>query len=130
MTQSSAILVLGHGSRSAEAKRIFERLVDEVKARGRHALVAGGHMSLCEPTLETAAAELVDRGARHIVVAPYFLYEGIHFQEDIPAIIEGLAAKHAGVSFTLARPIGFDPLMADIVLRRVDDALADSRGQR
>lgn len=126
MPRKNAILVLGHGSRSAEAKRIFERVVAEVQSRGAGELVAGGHMSLCEPTLESAADELVGRGAARIVVAPYFLYEGIHFQEDIPAIITGLAARHPGVTFTLARPIGFDPVMADIVLRRVDEAIAAS----
>ena len=58
-----------------------------------------------------------------IIIAPYFLYEGMHIKHDIPEIIGALSEKYREIRFTIARPIGFEPVMAEIILKRADAAL-------
>ncbi|KAK9858795.1 hypothetical protein WJX84_003765, partial [Apatococcus fuscideae] len=47
---------------------------------------------------------------------------GRHIQEDIPRMVQEAAEKHPGISCRIAKPIGIDNLMADLIEKRVQDA--------
>lgn len=123
-----ALLIVGHGSRSPEAADTFLELVSFVRDRNEYDFVEGAHMELAEPRIEDAAAALVEQGVASIVIVPYFLYEGMHIKRDIPAMIEELRRLHPGVRFTMAAPIGFEPVLAEIVLRRASAAQREMEG--
>ena len=59
-----ALLVVGHGSRSRDANDVFNEIINAVKMKGRYDLVAGAHMELSEPNIETAVAELAKENPR------------------------------------------------------------------
>jgi sirohydrochlorin ferrochelatase len=80
-------------------------------------------MELAEPSVSAAVAVCAARGARTVVVAPYFLSKGRHIQEDIPALVAEAQAQHPGVKCVVADPIGVDPLMAQLIDSRVGSAL-------
>ena len=62
-------------------------------------------------------------GIKEIVVVPFFLFEGIHIREDIPEKIEGLEKKYPDVIFKFGKPIGADPMLAEILVKRAEEIL-------
>lgn len=87
-------------------------------------------MELAEPTIEQAVAACAARGARRVVVAPYFLSRGRHIQEDIPALVAQAQRAHPGVRCVVAAPLGGDPLMAQLLDARVAQALEAGAGDQ
>lgn len=114
-----AILLVDHGSRRAEANASLDDIAALVRARvGADVLVAHAHMELAAPTLDDAFDACVRAGAAHIDVMPYFLFAGRHATEDIPRMVASAAARHAGVSYRVARPLGVHDALATIVIDR------------
>src|SRR5258708_36952550 len=58
----------------------------------RHEIVEPAHMELAEPSIATAYARCVERGAEQIVVCPFFLGPGKHWTPDIPRLTAAAAA--------------------------------------
>jgi len=116
-----AILIVGHGSRSKDAQNIFNKIVQFVKDKSDYSIVEGAHMELCEPSIPDVVGKMVQNHVEEILVVPYFLYEGIHIKEDIPEIIEELSKKYTGLKFKMARPIGAEPMLADILIDRAKE---------
>ena len=54
-------------------------------------------MELAEPTIEQAVAQCVARGARRVVVAPYFLSRGRHIQVQGWVVVGASAPCGSGV---------------------------------
>ena len=79
-------------------------------------------MEIAEPTIADAVKKCVSAGASTIIVAPYFLSRGRHIQEDIPALVAAAQTQHPQVKCIVADPIGLDPLMAQLIERRVVNA--------
>ena len=68
------------------------------------------------PTLDEAAARLRDRGARRLVVAPWFLAPG--------RITDRVASSAARLSIPMCEPLGSHNLVAATLLDRFDDTAA------
>jgi sirohydrochlorin cobaltochelatase len=118
---SSALIILGHGSRNPAATGQFNELVDQVRA-SRDDLVLPAFMELAEPSLADAVGQAVAAGANAIVVQPCFLFDGMHIRRDIPEMLSGFADGHPDVEFSFGRPIGPDPRVAEILLERAGEA--------
>ena len=58
--------------------------------------VQPAHMELAEPSIATAFDACVAAGATTVVVAPYFLGPGRHWDSDIPALAAAAAAVIPG----------------------------------
>jgi sirohydrochlorin ferrochelatase len=69
------------------------------------------------PSVEAAAQRLRTRGAKRLVVAPWFLAHG--------RITDRVANFVHANGIALAEPLGAHPLVAETVLDRFDQALAD-----
>ncbi len=118
-----ALILLGHGSRKAEANEpLFElaRMTAEALGGCRYGVA---FLQLAEPTLADAVAEAAEAGARSIVVMPFFLFPGAHVTEDIPEELEGLRAKYPHCAIRLAPHLGTHPLLAQVAAERVKETL-------
>lgn len=118
---SSALIILGHGSRNPAATRQFNDLVDQVRA-GRDGMVLPAFMELAEPSLDDAVGQAVAAGADAIVVQPCFLFDGMHVRRDVPEMLSGFAVGHPDVAFSFGRPIGPDSRVAEILIERAGEA--------
>ena len=101
-------------------------LLDIVSLSQQHSgyrIVEPAHMELAEPSIATAFARCVQRGARLVVIHPYFLLPGRHWDRDIPALTSEAAQRFPGVPFLVSEPLGKHPLMAEIVAERIRDCL-------
>ena len=117
------ILIIGHGSKSAEAVLQFSQIVDLVRSKSPAACVEGAHMELAEPGIPEMVVKMVNAGVTSIVAVPYFLYLGNHIKQDIPELLATEEKRHPQVTFTLAKPIGVEPLLADILVKRYEETL-------
>ncbi len=128
-TSNTGIVIVDHGSRRDESNKMLERFVGEFVGSTPYDIVEPAHMELAEPSIATAFAACVRRGAKHVVVCPYFLLPGRHWTEDIPALTERAAAKHPGVSYLVTAPIGLHPLMHGVIQSRIDHCLSHVAGK-
>jgi sirohydrochlorin cobaltochelatase len=118
---STALIVLGHGSRNPAAGVQFLELVARLRA-ARPEPVYAASMELAPPTLGEAVAEAVAAGATEIVVQPCFLFEGNHLRRDIPELLAGSRAQYPAVTFRCGGPIGPDQRLVEILLERAAGA--------
>lgn len=122
------VIVVDHGSRRAESN---DQLLDVVRlfaaaeaTAAGFAIVEPAHMELASPTIAEAFARCVARGARSVIVFPYFLAPGRHWREDIPALAAAAAAQHQGIPFVVTPPLGLHPALVEIMHARIAEALA------
>jgi sirohydrochlorin ferrochelatase len=118
---STALIVLGHGSRNAAATAQFHQLIAQLRGR-RDDPVLPAFMELAEPSLADAVGEAIAGGADEIVVQPCFLFDGMHIRRDIPAMLSGFASDHPTVMFRFGRPLGPDARVTEILLERAEEA--------
>jgi sirohydrochlorin ferrochelatase len=118
---TTALLLIAHGSRHAEANADLHHVAAELRARG-HPVVVPSFLELAEPGIEAGGRECVARGASRVVLVPYFLSAGVHVRRDLTQAHENLEREFPRVEFLLAEPLGRHPLMIDVVARRVEEA--------
>lgn len=135
-----ALLIAGHGtSYSPGSRKSIEDQVRTLSALGRFAEVRG--VFLEEDPKVSDAWDLV--AARNLVLVPFFMSDGLHTQEDIPAMLgessEAIGKRLAAGQPTWRNPterhgkrlwcagaVGTEPLMVEVILQRVAEAAAEA----
>lgn len=115
----TGMIVLGHGSRRRQVGRAFEAMVGKVAAMVPEGPVLPAFFSLGEPTLAQQVGSLIGQGCTRIVIMQYFLYNGVHIEQDIPAMVAALRDQHPGVEFVLLPTLENDPAMERLVAARL-----------
>ena len=115
-----AIVLVDHGSRSAQANAQLEAVAALVRERAAGRIVRVGHMELAHPSIAEAIDACVAEGATEITVHPYLLAPGRHATQDIPRLAREAAERHEGVSIRVSPPLGVHPKLAEVVLERID----------
>lgn len=122
---TSAVLLIAHGSRRAEANQDLVRLAELVRGRLADSIVRIAYLELAEPTIPQGLAACRDAGATTIRMLPYFLSEGSHVTTDLREFRDRFAAENPGVSVALCPPLGLHPLVIEVVLARLNEPLSD-----
>jgi sirohydrochlorin ferrochelatase len=99
----TGIIIVDHGSRRPESNTMLERVAE---------LFAGRFAS-------TAYAACVRRGATNVIVAPFFLGPGKHWNNDIPRLTAEAAADFPGTRYHVTQTLGIDDLILDLLHKRV-----------
>jgi sirohydrochlorin ferrochelatase len=118
MMETTALLLIAHGSRQPDANADLLHLCDRLRQRG-HPVVEAAFLELAEPTIAEAGGRCVARKAERVVMVPYFLSAGVHVRRDLAEEQRRLAERFPGVEFHLAEPLGRHPLLLEVVLDRV-----------
>ena len=114
------ILVIGHGSRSEEAKELFVKIIDALKGKMSDKNVEGCFMEISQPFIPAKIDEMYKEGVRKFTILPYFLVPGIHMKEDIPGILTEAKEKYGDITVSLANPIGYDDKLIEILKERAE----------
>lgn len=133
-----ALFVVGHGTgRSCASREAVERQIRRIRERHLYAEVHGAFMEV-EPRL-SGCWHATD--ARHLVVVPFFISDGLHVVEDLPVLLgepatlvrrrldAGLPTwrnptERHGKLVWYAPGLGEEPLLAEVILQRVIEAAA------
>ena len=123
-----ALLLVDHGSSRDEANAVLVHVAEIIRDRSDFDTVRYAHMEIAEPTIPQGFDACVADGAREVIVHPYFLAPGSHYNEDVPRLVAEAAAKHPEVRWTITEPLGIHSKICDVVLERVEAALSRSAG--
>src|SRR5256885_16583845 len=85
MSDAPALLLVGHGSRSAAGVAEYWELAAVVRGQAPDLRVGCGFIELAEPDLDTAVDDLVTGGASSVAAAPLVLLGAGHLKDDGPA---------------------------------------------
>jgi sirohydrochlorin ferrochelatase len=102
------IILVDHGSQLDEANRMLEDVVALYREQTGTRIAEPAHMELAEPTLAQAFDRCVAQGATRVV---------------IQRMAAEAAARHPGVEYRVAEPLGLDERMCAIIQRRVREAI-------
>ena len=122
----TAVLLIAHGSRRAAANDDLVQLAQLVMQRSDYSIVEVSYLELASPTIPEGGQTCVARGARQVLMLPYFLSAGVHVVNDLEAHRNDLANQFPGVEFRLCPHLGLHPLMAEIVLHRLREGTPSS----
>jgi len=122
----TGMIVLGHGSRRTEVALQFTAMVERVERQIANARVLPAFFSLGEPTLAEQVRVLAGEGCTRIVVMQYFLYNGVHIEQDIPEMIKGLRGEFPWIEFAIQPTLQDDPALEHLIVDRLLSDGADA----
>ena len=122
----TAILLMGHGSRVAEANDALNHVAAMVRRAKPDTIVEVAFRELHPPDIQAGIDRCVEQGAERILLYPYFLFMGAHVREDLPAEMAAARARYPDLVLALGEPLGVHAKLGEIVCERVDAALADN----
>ena len=113
------VLIVGHGSRRAEANQDVRNASRLIGERGGFPLVEAAFLEIEHPNISEGFKRLVQRGAQTVIVHPYFLSPGRHTRGDLPREVEAVARSFPGVSYQITEPLSAHPLVIEASVERV-----------
>ncbi len=123
---TTAIIIVDHGSRRAESNEALHQATERFASSSEYKIVEPAHMELAEPSISTAFDRCIQRGAKRVIIFPYFLSPGRHWSEDIPALVAKSAEKHPGVEWLVTAPFGLHSDMNRIINDRIERCLQNA----
>jgi len=116
-----AVILIGHGSRAAGADDDMEKIAAGLREK------SGGIVETCRMSgrgipFDGAFEWCVRRGAKEIIVLPYFLHFGVHLREDIPEILREKVRKHPEVRLVLGKHLGYDDALVNLLAKRIGES--------
>jgi sirohydrochlorin ferrochelatase len=113
-----AILIVAHGSRELPAQQEFKNLVGKYRKRHPGWKIAHAFLELAEPSIPQALESLA-KSSDEITVLPLFLFTAKHVRKHIPEILAAFRKDHPKVKIKLAKPLGADSKLLDILDQRL-----------
>ena len=119
---NSEIIILGHGSRRAEANQGLLEVAQKVS------LILGqpvtpAYMAHDHPSLPEAVQAKISAGALRIVVMPLFLFRGIHVTVDIHEELREIREQNPNVEIIFTKELGADDGIANLAAERIKGAV-------
>lgn len=121
----TVIIIVGHGSRSKEANTVLDKTAKSLKAKLPY-LILTAALQFNKPSLSDAIKKAESSGFTEVVILPFFLYNGIHANNDIPKILEKEKKLYPKINFSFAEAIGDDYRIHEILLERINKAMSIS----
>lgn len=115
----TGILIVGHGSRRTEANEDLRQAAQSIGERGSFPLVEPAFLEIEHPNIAEGFTRLVAKGAREIIVHPYFLSPGRHTRGDLPQKVSEVAAHHRNVRYRITEPLSAHPLVIEASIERI-----------
>ena len=115
------IVIVDHGSKKTESNDMLLEIVNlfAEKFSNKYDIVEPAHMELAEPSILTAYTKCVEKGAEFIVICPFFLGPGRHWQQDIPSLANQAAKEFPDTNYHVVTPLGVDELLLDLIENRL-----------
>lgn len=113
------ILLVGHGTREPAGTAQFLALADRVAALVPELAVVPAFLDYATPGIQAGLEQLVNRGARAVVILPLLLFAAGHAKQDLPAHLALARQRHPQVTLSLAPVLGMDPDLVRLCARHL-----------
>lgn len=120
---TTAVIIVDHGSRREASNDMLLAATQSFRASSGYAIVEPAHMEIAQPDIGTAYDRCVAQGAERVIVFPYFLSPGKHWQHDIPSLVAAAAVRHPHTEWLVTAPFGLHPQMQQIIADRIEACL-------
>lgn len=127
--KKTAILLMAHGSRIAEANNAAYEIAEMIRAASDFEIVEVAFREMHPPDIQDAIDRCVAKGAQRILLMPYFLFVGAHVREDLPAEMTLAQQRYPQVEFAMGNHLGAHRKLAEIVIERIAEGLTANRWQ-
>lgn len=115
----TAILLLAHGSRSADNEATMAKLSRLVAAAVPSVAVRLGYLELSRPSALEVVDSIAAEGCRRVVVLPVILLAGGHGKSDVPAVALEAQTRHPELEVVLGSPLGITSELVAVLGERL-----------
>ena len=119
----TAILMMAHGSRIAEANDAARQVAKMVQELTGFEVVEVSFRELHEPNIQQGIDACVARGAKRILLMPYFLFMGAHVLHDLPEEISEAKKRYPELIMEMGGHLGAHRKLAEVESERINEAL-------
>jgi sirohydrochlorin cobaltochelatase len=120
---TTALLLIGHGTRNLGGQARFHETVDRVRQRIPATHVEPAFLELCKPSIADAVRQLAKSGARRIVAMPLLLLAAGHARDDLPAQLAAAARPFPDLRIQQAPHLGGHEAIVRLSERRFLEAV-------
>lgn len=117
------IIILGHGSRRAEANQglleVAERVSESLGQKADPAFMSHG-----SPSLPEVVREKILSGAKRIIIMPLFLFPGVHVTVDIHEELREIREEFPNIEIIFTKELGVDESIVQLVIKRIEGVVA------
>ncbi|MBE5660379.1 sirohydrochlorin chelatase [Staphylococcus sp. SS251] len=121
-------IIVAHGMRRGRQNQALEAFISELVKDDIHhydiAFLESEHQDL-----ETVMTTLIQSGVDHFKIVPLLIFSAMHYLKDIPNIVHEMKRRYPDIKIEVSEPLGTHPLMTEIIMQRIDDALVDEEQQ-
>ena len=120
----TAILLMAHGSRIPEANDAVHEIAAMVKEMTGYDIVEVSFREQHLPNIQQGIDACVAKGAKRVILMPYFLFVGAHVQEDLPEEMSRARERYPRVEFAMGTHLGAHRKLAEVEVERIVESLA------
>ena len=128
MTDKTAVMICGHGSRDDGAIEQFNKLAGHFSERLPDFDVESGFLEFATPVIRTGLDKLKERGAKRIVCIPGMLFAAGHVKNDLPSEVNNFGAENPDIEMIFASDLGIDKRLLEAAKQRIEEAERDAVG--
>lgn len=114
------VLLIGHGSSDRNAHDAFMNAAAAIRPLYRR--VHHCFLELDSPNIKSGISDAIRAEPRVIIMMPYFLHKGAHIKRDVVEEVEASLAQHHFKYAFMARHLGVDEKLVELVLERATEA--------
>jgi len=123
---STAILIMAHGSRIAGANEAALEVAKMVQEMTGIEIIEVAFRELHLPGIQQGIDTCVARGAKKILLMPYFLFMGAHVQHDLPEEILEAQKRYPDLEMTMGPHLGVHRKLAELLVERIAEGLTSA----
>ena len=128
MTDKTAVMICGHGSRDDGAIEQFNKLAGHFSERLPDFDVESGFLEFATPVIRTGLDKLKERGANRIVCIPGMLFAAGHVKNDLPSEVNNFSAENPDIEMIFASDLGIDKRLLEAARQRIEAAEKEAKG--
>jgi sirohydrochlorin cobaltochelatase len=117
-----ALILFAHGARDPEWARPVQAVAQKLRSASPDLAISIAFLEFMTPTLAEAVAGLSQQlpgPDLQIDILPFFIAQGGHLRQEVPAMLQALQAQYPGVSFRLLPPLGELPSVQNAMAQAI-----------
>ncbi len=122
MTNNTAVMICGHGSRDQAAVDEFNSLAGHFREQLPDFDVESGFLEFALPVIHEGLDKLKERGAKKIVCIPGMLFAAGHVKNDLPSEVNNFGADNPGIEMVFGNELGIDSKLLAAAKERIEEA--------